>query len=248
MRTPTTSEFVTIWERGLERLPFERALDLLEAACPERSRKELMALSIGQRDSLLFALREKSFGASMTVLASCPQCQQPLEMEMETLQLCGAGDVGSGALPEDVSITVPNHEYRLRAPNTADLASAAGMDSESASSHILSRCLSETIPSGASIPIIDAEITKEVADKALAAIVTLDPVADISLQLSCASCAHNWSERFDIVSFFWAELEGLARRILREVHELAINYGWSEAEIMALSPLRRQFYLEMTGV
>ena len=49
----------------------------------------------------------------------------------------------------------------------------------------------------------------------------------------------------DIAGFFWAELDAWARRLLREIHTLARFYGWSEAEILALSPLRRRCYLEM---
>lgn len=240
MRTPTASEFLAIWERGLERLPFERALDLLEAACPEAAREELAALSIGRRDSLLFGLREGTFGARMTALANCPRCQQPLELQMETGQFCQR----EGGVPEKATITVANREYQLRAPNTADLVGAAGLDAEQASTYILERCLDCGTRTGESG---SAQIPQEVADRALGAIAALDPVADISIELSCASCGQGWSERFDIVSFFWAELEGWARRILREVHELAISYGWSEAEILALSPLRRQLYLEMAG-
>ena len=36
-------------------------------------------------------------------------------------------------------------------------------------------------------------------------------------------------------------------RILREVHTLAAAYGWSEAEILALSPARRRVYLELAA-
>jgi hypothetical protein len=32
---------------------------------------------------------------------------------------------------------------------------------------------------------------------------------------------------------------------LRDVHELASAYGWRESEILALSPQRRQAYLEL---
>jgi hypothetical protein len=49
---------------------------------------------------------------------------------------------------------------------------------------------------------------------------------------------------FDIVSFLWTEIAAEAKRLLREVHILASAYGWREADIFSLSPLRRQFYLE----
>ncbi len=54
-----------------------------------------------------------------------------------------------------------------------------------------------------------------------------------------------FSVAFDIVSFLWNELNAWAIRTLREVHILASAYGWSETDILAMSPWRRQFYLEV---
>jgi hypothetical protein len=74
-----------------------------------------------------------------------------------------------------------------------------------------------------------------------------DPQADIQLAISCAACSHHWRTTFDIVSFFWSEIEVWARRLLCEVHILASAYGWHEREILGLGPVRRQLYLEMLG-
>ena len=52
---------------------------------------------------------------------------------------------------------------------------------------------------------------------------------------------------FDILSFFWGEIQICARRLLREVHALASAYGWTESEILSLSTTRRHAYLEMVG-
>ena len=38
---------------------------------------------------------------------------------------------------------------------------------------------------------------------------------------------------------------GLGVRFLRDVHTLASTYGWREADILALSPWRRQYYLAL---
>ena len=37
-----------------------------------------------------------------------------------------------------------------------------------------------------------------------------------------------------------------ARRTLRDVHVLARAYGWREADVLALSPTRRQIYVELS--
>ena len=74
-----------------------------------------------------------------------------------------------------------------------------------------------------------------------------DPLADIQLDLTCPSCERRWRAVFDIVSFLWTEIEVWAWRTLSDVHTLARAYGWSERDILTLSPTRRQFYLEMVG-
>ena len=49
-------------------------------------------------------------------------------------------------------------------------------------------------------------------------------------------------------ALLWEEIEVRAHVLLGEVHRLASAYGWSEAQILALSPARRASYLAMVGV
>jgi hypothetical protein len=72
-----------------------------------------------------------------------------------------------------------------------------------------------------------------------------DPMAEILIQLSCPSCGVGQESVLDIVSFFWTELEAHAKRLLREVHDLATAYGWTEHGVLSLSDQRRAAYLDM---
>ena len=45
----------------------------------------------------------------------------------------------------------------------------------------------------------------------------------------------------------WAEISARAQHLLREVHLLASAYGWSEQQILELSPTRRASYLRMVS-
>jgi hypothetical protein len=69
----------------------------------------------------------------------------------------------------------------------------------------------------------------------------------MQLALVCPTCGSGWAVAFDIVAFFWTELQAWAQRMLRDIHTLARAYGWREADILALSPLRRQVYLELSS-
>lgn len=52
---------------------------------------------------------------------------------------------------------------------------------------------------------------------------------------------------FDIGAYLWEEVDAWADRTLRDVHLLAASYGWSERDILDLSPARRGRYLELAG-
>ena len=70
-------------------------------------------------------------------------------------------------------------------------------------------------------------------------------LADLRIGLHCPVCSHDWVVVFDIASFLWKEIDDWAGRMLRDVSDLAAAYGWSEAEILDISPVRRQLYLGM---
>ena len=75
----------------------------------------------------------------------------------------------------------------------------------------------------------------------------VDPQANVQMNLSCVRCGKHWQAVFDIESFLWSEINRWAERLLLEVHQLARAYGWREADILAMSPHRRRFYLDMLG-
>ena len=94
-------------------------------------------------------------------------------------------------------------------------------------------------------PVAADRLPDDVARQVVERISAIDPQADTRVNLTCPECRNGWSEMFDIVSFFWAEIDAWARRILQDVNVLARAYGWRERDILALSPVRRQLYLAM---
>ncbi|WP_051722444.1 hypothetical protein [Streptomyces albus] len=72
-----------------------------------------------------------------------------------------------------------------------------------------------------------------------------DPAAEVTLRVACPECGEATPAELDIASYLWTELDSWARDLLLDVHLLATAYGWSEPEILALSPLRRRYYLEL---
>jgi hypothetical protein len=76
------------------------------------------------------------------------------------------------------------------------------------------------------------------------ALARVDPLAEIAFDFECPACGADFREGLDIAEFFWREIEVEARRLLIDVHTLASAYGWREADVLALSPARRAFYVE----
>jgi hypothetical protein len=249
MRALSVPELLGAWERGLAQRPVERALTLLTAACPESSRDALAALSIGRRDACLLTLREWTFGPRMASVVACPGCSQKPELNFSVadVRVNSIPDALAGPEPEmELAMAVSEYELRFRPLNSLDVAAASGQFDPLAQRQLLfERCLIAARQNGQ--PTTADRLPAEVIDAVEEHLAQADPQADVQLDISCPFCRKRWRAAFDIVTFFWREIEAWAYRILREVDTLASAYGWSEQDILALSPVRRQLYLELVG-
>ncbi len=52
-----------------------------------------------------------------------------------------------------------------------------------------------------------------------------------------------FSATFECATYFLSELAARARHLLHDVHTLAWYYHWSESDILALTPGRRDRYI-----
>lgn len=239
------------WERGEGRLPVERALVLLACGFRERAQEDLWALTIGARDSLLFALREQTFGSSLRGYAECPECANRLRFTSDTRAL--RIPAGVGALDQAPSVLVCGEwELEFRLLDSRDLlkvAAASRGDVDSARNELLLRCITSARRGGVIVPPGELRrgLPEEVVRELVAALAARDPQAEVLLSLSCPSCGHAFVTAFDIGSFLFTEVAAQARILLSEVDALARAYGWREHEILGMSALRRRHYLRLVG-
>lgn len=242
MRALSVPELLEVWERGLVQSPVQRALTLLSIACPDVAPQDLAELSIGQRDACLLTLREWTFGSQLTSVVDCPNCVDRLELNFNIADIRVVSDV-----PQTPTLSLEMEDYivRFRLPNSHDLATIAIQEATIAPRKLLEGCLLEV--TRLQQPCAPEHLPDEVLESVVAQMTLADPQAEVKLSLTCPACQHEWKSIFDIVSYFWDELNVWAIRILREVHLLASTYGWREAEILAMHPYRRQLYLEMIG-
>lgn len=238
MRVPSAGELIGAWERGAAQHPVDRALTLLAVACPDLTFAELTALSIGCRDAELLALRQALFGSQIDCFALCPHCDARLEFRLDARDLAARFSAENAVAEFDLE----GLRVKIRAPNSLDLAAAAGApDVPGARCLLLQRCIVSAQEGARSMNEEWSASALEVAAEKLA---RTETQADISLDITCAACTHQWQLAFDIASFLWSEVSAQVRRYLRDVHTLARAYSWSEADILAMSPARRQFYIE----
>jgi hypothetical protein len=242
MRPLSAVTVIEVWERGWGQPPVERALTLL-SACTEESAATLPTLTVGQRDARLAELYQRLFGGTLHAFAECPRCGQRLEYSMALRDLTAP----SRPAVDDLTLEYGGISLHLRLPDSHDLVAAGRCATvEEARQLLARRCLVPAEEGGVAVvsdPLPDALIER-ISDRLRQA----DPQAETLIHLTCSECSHRWQVVLDIERFLWTKVGSLAKRLLREVHVLARAYGWREADILAMTAARRQFYLEMVGI
>jgi hypothetical protein len=241
---PASSRLLEAWERAQAAAPMQRAHELLDALFASANGEDLQPawdrLPLGRRNKRLLAAQEALFGPRLECLAHCPDCDTGVEFAFSV------EDLGSPAPPlsEPLRVTHDGWTLTARLLQAQDLITAAAQaDVASARQVLLDRCLlTASSPEGVSVAAneLDEAVVHALGERLKEA----DPQADFTLALSCPECGGAWEAPFDPATFLWQEVRASVSRIFRDVHDLARAYGWSEAEILALPPARREAYLQ----
>ncbi|MGW6358866.1 T4 family baseplate hub assembly chaperone [Streptomyces sp. NPDC055092] len=232
------AELLAAWEVGLGEAPVGRALLLHRTARPEVDTGRLPQLPVGEREADLFALRRALFGERMQVRLTCGACGEDMEFDLDAGEL--AGSLGGRGEPA-VRVQQDGWDVEFRLPGVADLTAAArAADPRTA---LLARCLVSAVHDGTAVTA--GELPAPVQRRIVEAVEAADPGADLVIDVACPECGQATRAELDIASYLWTELDAWARDVLLDVHLLATAYGWSEPEILALSPTRRRYYLEL---
>lgn len=210
-----TSGILAAWETGAARQPLDRALAILWAAGAAQD-CDPADLPLAERDARLLAIRANSFGAVMPARATCPECNAEMAMDLNANDLANALAQGNW------------QETDPRPLTSRDLAAVAELQGDA---------VFETLRARLGIDAVNRDdIGQKIEDLAAA--------AELSTQITCAECANDWTETLDVAAHIWADISTATHRLLGEVADLAAAFGWSEADILSLSPARRALYLE----
>jgi hypothetical protein len=233
VRGLSASELLRVWERGAARHPAERALSVLASANPDVDRAALAALPLGERDRLLSVLRIGTFGPAATGRDECSRCGVEVEFAIPIEALADAPPPAE----HEIAVELAGGPVYVRLPTSQDLLAVADLDEEAASRELATRCLVSPEDRLA----LDEPSIQRIGE----ALEALDPLAVTTMRVACVACGHAWERALEIGAFFWEEIAAAARRLLYEVAALAGAWGWSERDILAMSPRRRQTYLAM---
>lgn len=230
MLTLEACDLLTLWERGLSRQALDRSALLCAWSRPDVPPDAIADLPLGIVTASLLALRTATFGSRLCAHVDCARCGERLSLDLDTDALVAP------ATP-DPRGTVFGYAD-VRAPTLRDLAAVADEpDVEIAVRRLLARCASGIDP-----VIFDAPADVRAIEDALE---TLDPNADLAIDVACVACGHRTIAQLDAGAVLWDEIDTCARGLLVEVDALARAYGWSEREVLALGAARRSAYLAM---
>jgi len=181
------------------------------------------ALTLAEHDRLLAALFDRLYGDRVEARSRCVACGEGIEIVFSLAELTAATEAMAeikGPYPDGTYTTADGR--RFRPATVGDLAAATRIGGQQGLAAIRAACVVEG----------DPEAEPDALDAALE---TAAPTLSRDVAANCPHCAMTQSLRFDLPRFL---IETLARErpfLLREMHLLASTYGWSQAEIMALT-------------
>ena len=219
-------------------------------------------LCVGDRQALLLALRQATFGPKVAAVVTCPwrDCSRRMDIDfaIPDIPVRAAADLrarheitlSTAASPatdeEDGDGSgQPGRRVAFRLPTGADqeaIGSLATDDPVRALDALLDRCC---LPPGDGATCGTTEFSPRARAEIEQAMLAASFGPELSLGASCPECGRSFTLPFDIQDFFFGEVAATPDLLLREVHYLAYHYHWSEGEILALPRVRRQRYLEV---
>ncbi len=216
-------------EMAVENTGTKNLLSLLESLMqPTATGNKVQATQIvtADRDRLLALLYISMYGTKVASTVTCMACSEKFDLDFSLDELlmhyqpAAASDNGRYQLEPGISFRLPNGEDEIY------INEFAGPEAER---QLLERCLLEG----------NAETDNEKVQLKMA---ELAPVLSMHMQAICPECSNSQQVMFDMQSFFLTKLKQERPGLIREIHNIASQYHWSQQEILNLPRnLRKQY-------
>jgi hypothetical protein len=169
-------------------------------------------------------------------------CQQPFEIELPLAALLESAPTTPGEL---LPFTLPQgHPLTLRRPTGHD---------QVAWRTLRPRSRTEALQTIVRSLVVDGDWPLDADTTAFAstleslanAMEDFDPLVSFRVHTACPHCNSIIDTPVDLEALAIDQLHRTQRALLREVHQLATRYGWSEADTLAVPAWRRAHYLRL---
>lgn len=191
--------------------------------------------SVGARIGALLRLLAATDSIDhLRLLAHCrqPTCAERFEFELPMAMLYEV-------VPNKETVQVLLNDGRplsLRRPNGRDLHEWNSLKLQTRLAAI-DAMLKSLVVEGQATPDDEPVLREALSD--------LDPLVAFTVSCACPVCRTTNEVRVDLEDIVLARLRRKQRVLLQEIHRLASHYGWTEAEVLAIPPHRRAYYLAM---
>jgi len=192
-------------------------------------------LAVCDADRLFAAIYLKYVGELVEGAVSCRNCREPFQVSFSLRNLLRNLDARAGhniVGPDEDGIYTLSDGRRFRLPTVSDQQSVRGLQTDAAAGALLERCMVAGDPGD----------SPSLLQKAMDAV---GPVLDLELDAACPRCGASESVRFDMQAYLLRTLAHEKRFLLREIHLIAVTYGWGYGEILSLTREDRQAFVSL---
>lgn len=202
-------------------------------------------LFISSRIEALLTLATSGGTEPVSMQLNCAQdtCAELLEIELSMEEIMSVQPPGTdtGTLP----IPVQGTEYMFRKPTGADQLSWLNQSFADEESAVAAMVSTLWVPGDSKKDEILSGLTQtsewmEEIDRGMKA---MDPLVHFSLAATCPACGTENTTVIDLEGLLLGRLHRIQRHLFHTIHRLAGYYHWSEPQILAISPKRRDYYL-----
>lgn len=192
-------------------------------------------LAVCDCDRLFAAIYLKYFGEQVEGSVNCRSCKEPFEASFSLEDLLAKREVGAGQNatgPDADGIYTLADGRRFRLPTAGDQQSVLGLQTDAAADALLERCMV------AGDPMDNPQLLQKAMDE-------VGPVLDLDLDAACPKCGISESVRFDMQAYLLRMLAYEKRFLVREIHLIAVTYGWGYGEILSLTREDRRAFVSL---
>jgi hypothetical protein len=210
----------------------------------------LKKMTIGDRVYMILYLRKLTFGDTFQIDIPCDSCRNLMSIDLSIDTIINNSLVTQNKVYcEYVSNIQTDNDffYKCKISNSEVIIRLLnGLDQE----NISLNNINETELLGSCIVNLDLIGHEKLLDedfrsKINSAFSALDPLSDILLTIVCPSCNNIFKIPFIIEDFIFKEIKSRFNNLEIDIHWLALNYHWTESNILSLPIPKRKRYLQL---